>query len=66
MTSLPNYKNFTNASISSEGLNQLKQLAQTSQYPGHHTMWTDDYKVELPIRLATEGIASTKPTTIVE
>lgn len=66
MTSLPNYTNFLNATLSAEGMAQLCQKAKDRTYPGQHSVWTDDYRVELPIRIATEGIASVPATTAVD
>jgi hypothetical protein len=66
MTSLPTYSNFASVSISAEGLARLRELAKESKYPGQHSVWTDDYRVELPIRIGREGLASTPPTTAVD
>lgn len=58
MTSLPNYSNFQSATISAEGMAKLREKAKEKTYMGQHSIWTDDYRVELPIRMAQEGIAS--------
>jgi hypothetical protein len=38
-------------SISSTGLAATLPLAKQAKYPGQHVMWTDDFRVELPIRM---------------
>lgn len=58
MTSLPNYSNFQSATFSAEGLAKLREKGQEKTYPGQHSVWTDDYRVELPIRMSKEGIAN--------
>jgi hypothetical protein len=66
MTSLPNYPNFLSTSISADGLAKLQEKAKESRYPGQHSVWTDDYRVELPVRIGTEGVASLPATTAAE
>lgn len=51
--------------ISPEGLqNLVKQPLPSNLY--ENTLWTTDYRVELPIRVSREGVASEKPITLNE
>jgi hypothetical protein len=45
--------------ISPEGLRNLTTNTLKKQnYPGQHFLWTEDIKVELPIRLGPSGMAA--------
>jgi hypothetical protein len=59
-------KGFKDFCISNEGLTKVLELSKESKYPGQHLMWTDDYRVELPIRLGSQGIERIQPTTIID
>lgn len=64
---MPEYPHFKNVSISPEGFAQILQLRQKGGLrPGQHTVWTDDYRVELPIRVGEGGVEGLRPSTLVE
>jgi hypothetical protein len=65
MTSPSTYKNSLTATISAEGFEKLLDKAQERKYPGQHSLWTDDYRVELPVRIGKEGIATIAPSTMI-
>ena len=52
--------------ISSTGLAATLPLAKQAKYPGQHLQWTDDFRVELPIRVGQEGAASLPPKTMLD
>lgn len=64
MTSLPNYPNAKTYSISSKGLSEIIDNKPERNLPGQHLIWTDNVKVELPIRVGSEGMAGLPPSTI--
>ena len=39
---------------------------QDPQYPARNVTWTDDFKVELPIRKAQEGVGALEATTLID
>jgi long-chain-fatty-acid--CoA ligase ACSBG len=52
--------------ISAEGLENLLKRPRDPRYPQKDIMWTDDFKVELPIKRTLEGIGSLEPSTIID
>jgi hypothetical protein len=38
-------------SISSNNFAATLSIAKQAKYPGQHILWTDDFRVELPIRM---------------
>ena len=63
---LPNYEAGNTYTISSLGMEKVLENKKNSKYPGQHVIWTDDKRVELPIRVGKEGVAALPPTTIIE
>ena len=57
---------FDNFYISKEGLSKTLEKSKQAKYPGQHVIWTDDFRVELPIRLGKDDIQSLQPTTIID
>lgn len=43
----------------------MLQKEKDARFPGRHVSWTDDIRVELPIRIASEGTGSLLPTTLI-
>jgi long-chain-fatty-acid--CoA ligase ACSBG len=66
MSKLPQYEAGKVYNISPQGLDQILQRQRSSKYPGQDVIWTDDIRVELPIRLGTSGLASLPPRTIID
>ena len=65
MTSLPNYPNGKSYAISPGGLEHLAQNQQAAKFPRQNVIWTDDIRVELPVRVGTTGVAALPPSTLV-
>lgn len=63
---LPNYEGAKEYSISAEGLQALLTRTVDPKYPHKNITWTDDIRVELPIKLAKSGVAATTPTTLID
>ena len=53
------------ASISSKGMEYILSHYD-SKMPEKNFLWTDDYRVELPVRVKKEGPGSEKPYTLVQ
>ncbi len=47
--------------ISTEGLSNLLKTMEDQKYPGQNILWTDNLRVELPIRIQKTGIGSVEP-----
>lgn len=63
---IPEHSHAQQYFISPAGLQQLISRPKDEQYPGRHVLWTDDAKVELPIRMGSSGVTSLTPTTLIE
>lgn len=57
------YKDFL---ISNQGLAKILSASKEAKYPGQNVLWTDDYRVELPIRLGSSSTERIEPTTLVD
>ena len=53
MTSLPSYPNAKSYSLSPQGLTNIIKNEPERKLPGQHVLWTDDVRVELPVRLGS-------------
>ena len=52
--------------ISTNGLIQALPRAKQAQYPGQHVIWTDDLRVELPIRIGSAEGSNLPPLTLLD
>jgi acyl-CoA synthetase (AMP-forming)/AMP-acid ligase II len=66
MKSLPIYETGKVYQLSPEGLQQLPENIAKSKHSGQYVLWTDDKKVELPIRMGTTGPSAIPPTTLID
>jgi len=51
--------------LSEDGLKRLNEIYDP-EYPEKHILWTNDYEVELPIRMSKEGTNSRAPYTLID
>jgi len=51
--------------ISEDGLKKLEKIYDPKE-PTKHVLWTNDYRVELPIRMDTKGPKSRWPYTLID
>ena len=52
--------------LSTEGLTTMLNRKINPQYPSKDVSWTDDFKVELPIKRSSEGVGSFYPQTLID
>ena len=62
---LPEYTTSKEYHISPEGLQRILNH-KDPLYPARNVLWATDMDAELPIRMGKDGIASLKPTTLIE
>ena len=58
MSSLPDYPEAKTYCLSPKGIEKIIEGESERKYPGQHIVWTDDIKVELPVRVGTQGMAA--------
>ena len=66
MSSLPDYPESKTYALSPKGLEKIIQGEPERKYSGQHIVWTDDVRVELPVRIGTEGMAAIEPSTLIQ
>jgi hypothetical protein len=63
---LPIYEGSKEYSISPEGLQRMLEAPKDKDFPNKNILWTDDFRVELPIRMGKSGLSSITPTTLID